>query len=307
MTDPQRTRQDVEDRLGGPVALWSSGLDSFSAAELKETVSELEELGYPALWFGEAIGREAFSAAGLILSATEGLRAGTGIANIYVRDATAANGAANTLAEAYPGRFVLGLGVSHLPLLQMRGHGPAEGSPLSNMRAFLDALDDAPYTGPAPATAPPRLLAALGPKMIGLARDRSDGAHPYLVTPAHTAGARRILGEGPLLVVEQGAVLAEDRQQAHGRARGHLEMYLTLPNYRNSWLREGFTEEDFADGGSERLVEGLVAWGGEAEILARVRDHLEAGADQVLVQVLSEDAAGLRRDWRRLAPALLKG
>lgn len=306
MTDPQHG-QDFEDRLGGSVGLWTSSLDSFSAAELGEATSELEELGYPALWFGEAFGREAFSNAALILSATKNLRAGTGIANIYVRDATAANGAANALGEAYPGRFVLGLGVSHRPLLEARGHGHTNGSPLSDMRAFLDALDEAPYTGPAPVTAPPRLLAALGPKMIELARDRSDGAHPYLVTPEHTAGAREILGEGPLLIVEQGAVLAEDRRQAHDRARQHLEMYLTLPNYRNSWLREGFTEEDFAGGGSERLVDALVAWGGEEEILGRVRDHLEAGADQVLVQVLSEDTAALRRDWRRLAPALLKG
>ena len=306
MADP-RPGQSVEDRLGGSVGLWTSSLDSWSAAELGEVTSELEELGYPALWFGEALGREAFTTAGLILAATENLKAGTGIANIYVRDATAANGAANTLAEAYPGRFVLGLGVSHRPLLEMRGHGSADGSPLSDMREFLDAMDEAPYSGPSPTVAPPQLLAALGPKMIELARDHSDGAHPYLVTPQHTAGAREILGEGPLLVVEQGAVLADDRRQAHDRARQHLEMYLMLPNYRNSWLREGFTEEDFADGGSERLVEGLVAWGGEEEILVRVRDHLAAGANQVLVQVLSEDAAGLRRDWRRLAPALLRG
>lgn len=304
MSDSQ-AGQGVDDRLGGSVGLWTSSLDSFPAVKLGEAVAELEELGYPALWFGEAFGREAFAAAGLILSTTEQLRAGTGIANIYVRDATAAKGAANALGEAYPGRFVLGLGVSHRPMLEMRGQGSANGSPLSYMRGFLDALDEAPYSGPAPAATPPRLLAALGPKMIELSRDRSDGAHPYLVTPQHTAGAREILGEGPLLVVEQGVVLAEDRQQAHDRARQHLEIYLTLPNYRNSWLREGFTEEDLADGGSDRLVEGLVAWGGEEEILGRVREHLDAGADQVLVQVLSEDAAGLRRDWRRLAPALL--
>ncbi|MGH3145418.1 MAG: TIGR03620 family F420-dependent LLM class oxidoreductase [Rubrobacter sp.] len=302
-----RFEQSVDDRLGGPVGLWTSSLDSFAAPELGEAVAELEELGYPALWYGEAFGREAFATAGLILSGTQSLRAGAGIANIYVRDATAAKAAANALGEAYPGRFVLGLGVSHRPLLEMRGLGSADGSPLKDMRGFLDALDEAPYSGPSPAAAPPRLLAALGPKMLELSRDRSDGAHPYLVTPRHTAGAREILGEGPLLVVEQGAVLADDRQQAHDLARQHLEIYLTLPNYRNSWLREGFTEEDFANGGSDKLVEELVAWGGEEEILGRVRDHLQAGADQVLVQVLSEDASSLRRDWRRLAPALLKG
>lgn len=241
MTDPrqdEQRRQRVEGQIGGPVGLWSGSLNSFSATELGEAAAELEELGYPALWFGETFGREAFVNAALLLSSTGRLRAGTGIANIYVRDATAANGAANALAEAYPERFVCGLGVSHRPLLEARGHGSSQGSgdgsPLSDMRRFLDALDEAPYSGPAPATSPPRLLAALGPKMIELARDRSDGAHPYLTTPSHTAGAREILGPEPLLVVEQGAVLTEDREQAHERARKHLEMYLTLPNYRTA-------------------------------------------------------------------------
>ena len=305
--DEQRQRR-VESELGGPVGLWSGALNSFGAGELAEAASELEELGYPALWFGEALGREAFVNASLLLSSTRRLKVGTGIANIYVRDATAASGASQALAEAYPERFVLGLGVSHRPLLEMRGldSGAANsGSPLADMRRFLEALDEAPYNGPEPESAPPRLLAALGPKMLELSRDRADGAHPYLTTPAHTASARETLGEEPLLVPEQAVVLSEDRGEAMERGREHLQMYLGLPNYRKSWIREGFTEEDFADGGSERLVEGLVAWGSEEQALRRVREHLRAGSDQVLVQVIAPDNASLRRDWRLLAQALL--
>lgn len=175
MSDPrqgEQRRERVEEQLGSPVGLRSGSVNSVFATELGEVALELEEFGYPALWFGETFGREAFVNAALLLCATRSLRAGTGIANIYVRDATAAKGAANALAEAYPGRFVLGLGVSHRPLLEARGQ--SQGSPLADMRNFLDALDEAPYSGPASATPPPRLLAALGPRMHDLARDRSD-------------------------------------------------------------------------------------------------------------------------------------
>jgi probable F420-dependent oxidoreductase len=310
--DEQR-RGRIGRELGGPVGLWSGSLSSLGAVELAEAAGELEELGYPALWCGEALGREAFVNSALMLGSTSRLKVGTGIANIYVRDATAAKGASQGLAEAYPARFVFGLGVSHKPLLQMRGLASESetsgsenpGSPLKDMRRFLEALGEAPYYGPEPESAPPRLLAALGPKMLELSRDLSDGAHPYLTTPAHTEGAREILGEEPLLVPEQAVVLTEDRSEALERGREHLQMYLSLPNYRKSWLREGFSEEDFADGGSERLVEGLVAWGTEEQALQRIREHLQAGADQILIQVIAPDNASLRRDWRRLAPALL--
>lgn len=311
MTQPRQNEQRqrrVESELGGPVGLWSGGLSVFGASELAEVTAELEELRYPALWYGEGFGREAFVNSALMLGSTSRIKVGTGIANIYVRDATAAKGASQGLAEAYPGRFVLGLGVSHKPALQMRGlasDSAESGSPLKDMRRFLEALDEAPYYGPEPESTPPRLLAALGPKMLELSRDSSDGAHPYLTTPAHTDSARQTLGEEPLLVPEQAVVLAEDRNEALERGREHLQTYLALPNYRKSWLREGFSEEDFAEGGSERLVEGLVAWGTEEQALERIREHLQAGADQVLVQVIAPDNASLRRDWRRLAPALL--
>jgi probable F420-dependent oxidoreductase len=162
------------------------------------------------------------------------------------------------------------------------------------------------FTAVQPEREAPCLLAALGPRMLELSRDRADGAHPYLVTPKHTAQAREILGEGPLLAVEQAVALTDDRGEALRLARSHLSRYLKLPNYRNSWLRQGFTEEDLAGDGSERLAEGLVAWGSEDDIRGRVREHLAAGADQVCVQVITDrPETGLGDEWRALAPILL--
>jgi probable F420-dependent oxidoreductase len=198
--------------LGGEVGLWSSALNSLPAPQAKEAVAEVEELGYAALWFGEALGREAFTNASMLLSATRRLVVATGIANIFVRDAWATNAAAKTLAGAYPDRFVLGLGVSHRPMVEMRGH--AYHSPLATMRAYLKDMLEAQFVAAQPEHDPPWLLAALGPKMLGLSRDLADGAHPYLVTPQHTAEARGILGEGPLLAVEQAVAPTNDREEA---------------------------------------------------------------------------------------------
>jgi probable F420-dependent oxidoreductase len=299
-------RTDYPDRslLGGEVGLWTSNLDSLPAPRAKEVVAELEELGYAALWFGEAFGREAFTNASMFLCATSRLVVATGIANIFVRDASATNAAAKTLAGAYPDRFVLGLGVSHGPMVEIRGHDYS--SPLSTMRAYLQHMREARFTAVQPEHDPPRLLAALGPRMLELSRDLADGAHPYLVTPQHTAGAREILGEGPLLAVEQAVVLTSEREEALRLGRSHLSRYTRLPNYRNSWLRQGFNEEDLSDRGSERLVEGLVAWGSEGDIRERVREHLSAGADQVCVQVVTDDPIdSLSKQWRSLASVLL--
>jgi probable F420-dependent oxidoreductase len=301
------SRRDYPDRsvLGGEVGVWSSNLDSLPAPQAQEAVVEIEELGYAALWFGEALGREAFTNASMFLCATSRLVVATGIANIFVRDAWATNAAAKTLAGAYPDRFVLGLGVSHGPLVEMRGHDYS--SPLSTMRTYLQDMREAQFVAAQPEQDPPWLLAALGPKMLELSRDLADGAHPYLVTPQHTAEAREILGDGPLLAVEQAVALVTDREEALRLARSHLERYMRLPNYRNSWLRQGFNEEDLSGGGSERLLEGLVAWGTESDIRERVREHLSAGADQVCVQVVTDGPVdGLREQWRSLAPALLE-
>jgi probable F420-dependent oxidoreductase len=290
--------------LGGEVGLWSSDLNALPAPQAREVASEIEELGYAALWFGEALGREAFTNASMLLSATNRLVVATGIANIFVRDAWAANAAAKTIAGAHPGRFVLGLGVSHRPMVEMRGHDYR--SPLSTMRSYLLDMREAQFTAAQPEQDPPCLLAALGPRMLELSRDLADGAHPYLVTPQHTAAAREILGDGPLLAVEQAVVPTDDRGEALRLARSHLSRYMRAPNYRNSWLRQGFREEDLTGEGSERLVEGLVAWGAEDDIRGRVREHLSAGADQVCVQVVTDGRAEyLGEMWRSLAPVLL--
>ncbi|HJQ29287.1 MAG TPA: LLM class F420-dependent oxidoreductase [Rubrobacter sp.] len=304
--DPKDTRRVYPDRsvLGGEVGLWNSDLNALPAPRAREAAAEIEELGYAALWFGEAAGREAFTNASMLLSATSRLVVATGIANIFVRDAWATNAAAKTLAGAYPGRFVLGLGVSHRPMVEMRGHDYR--SPLSTMRTYLKDMREAQFTAAQPEYDPPWILAALGPRMLELSRDLADGAHPYLVTPQHTAEAREILGDGPLLAVEQAVAPTNDREEALRLARSHLSRYMRAPNYRNSWLRQGFREEDLSGEGSERLVEGLVAWGSADDIRERVREHLSAGADQVCVQVVTEGPAdGLIERWRSLAPVLL--
>ena len=288
----------------GRVGIWTAALDALDVAAARDAVAALDAQGWGALWFGEAYGREAFTAAQLYLSASERLVVATGIASIYGRDAVAANAAARTLEAAFPGRFVLGLGVSHAPLVElMRGH--RYDRPLAAMAGYLDAMDAAPYAVAGGQPAPPRLLAALGPKMLELARDRAQGAHPYLVTPEHTARAREVLGEGPVLAVEQAVVLADDIHQWRRRAHWHLEIYTGLPNYRASWVRQGFGEPDFGRGGSDRLKDAMVVRGIEA-IRRRVQEHLDAGASHVCLQVLGADALDVpQHDWAELAQAVL--
>jgi probable F420-dependent oxidoreductase len=292
----------VTSLLPGRVGLWTAALDGLEVGAAREQVAALDEQGWDALWFGEAYGREAFTAAALYLGASRRLAVATGIASIYGRDAVAASGAARLLAQTHPGRFVLGLGVSHAPLVErMRGH--SYGKPLTAMREYLDAMDAAPWFA-APADPAPRVLAALGPAMLALSRDRAQGAHPYLVTPAHTRQAREVLGEGPLLAVEQAVVLSPDPEVVRRRAHWHLEIYTGLPNYRRSWLRQGFAEDDLVRGGSDRLKAAMVV-GGEQAIRARVREHLDAGADHVCLQVLGEDPfTAPAQDWAELAPAV---
>ncbi len=288
----------------GRVGIWTTTLDALEVPAAREAVAEIDTQGWGSLWFGEAYGREAFTAAQLYLGASQRLPVGTGIANIYGRDAVAAAAAARTLNAAFPSRFVLGLGVSHAPLVErMRGH--TYGRPVTAMREYLDALDAAPYLVAGETALPPRVLAALGPRMLELARDRADGAHPYLVTPEHTASARELLGPDKLLVVEQAGVVADDEEAWRERAHAHLEIYTGLPNYRNSWIRQGFTEEDAVRGGSERLKRALVPRGLE-QFARRVREHLDAGASTVVVQALGAHVAEVpRADWARLAEALL--
>jgi probable F420-dependent oxidoreductase len=287
------------------VGVWTTALDTLMPQQAGEYAAELQDLGYGSLWFGEAYGREAFTNAALMLVATESLVIATGIANVYGRDAVTGNAAGRTLQSAYPGRLVVGWGISHAPLVQrLRGHN--YGKPVTTMREYLAALDDAPFLAASAESPPPRVLAALRPKMLALARDLADGAHPYLVTPEHTRQAREILGDGPFLCVEQAVVLGDDREEFLRRAHWHLEIYTGLPNYRASWEAQGFAEEDFVRGGSERLKEAMVAWGDADRIAARVREHLDAGADHVVIQALGPSAFDVPADqWRALAPALV--
>ena len=286
----------------GRVGVWSSALGAQPAGAAREAVAEIESLGYGALWAPEGVGgKELMSWSATLLAWSERLVIATGIANLYARDPMAMRNASLALSEAYPGRFLLGIGVSHAPSVAERGS--TYGKPVASMRAYLDAMDAAPYKGVRPVEAPV-VLAALGPKMLELSRERTDGAHPYFTPPEHTAQARAILGPGKLLLPEQAVLLETDPVKARAGARAHLEYYLKLDNYRNSLLRIGFTEEDMENGGSDRLADGIVAWGDVDAIAARVQAHLDAGADHVCIQPVGlERGVGLEV-LRELAPAL---
>lgn len=272
------------DRLGR-VGIWTGGLDGLPATEVGAAAARIEAAGAGSLFFGEAYGREAFTQASLALSGTESLVVGTGIANIHARDPVASRAAQATLAASSGDRFVLGLGVSHRPIVEgMRKQD--YGSPLGTMQSYLEGLASTQPFVPDPAGGPV-LVAALGPRMLALSAEYADGAHPYLTTPEHTATAREAIGPDKLLVVEQGATLVEDTDEHQRRAHTHLEIYTGLPNYRNSWYRLGFTEQDTVRGGSQRLKDALVPHGLDATVAA-VEAHLEAGADHVVVQVLGD-------------------
>ena len=289
----------------GRVGIWTFTLDLQPSSQAQEHAAELEELGYGALWIPEAVGREPFVSATLLLAGTTSLKVATGIVSIYGRDAMTAAAAHRTIEEAFPGRFLLGLGVSHQPMVEgVRGH--TYDRPLTTMREYLDGMDRAPFVASQGPGAPQRALAALGPKMLELAATRAAGAHPYFVPVEHTAVARGVLGEGPLLAPEQAIVLSTDAEAARTIARQHMAIYLGLPNYTNNLRRLGFGDDDLAGGGSDRLVDAIVAWGDVDAIVARVRAHHDAGADHVCVQVLTAAMGALPMpEWRTLAPALL--
>jgi probable F420-dependent oxidoreductase len=276
-------------------------IDDFSAPEVAAFAQRVESWGYGALWYPEAMGRESFATASWLLANTRRLVVGTGIANIYARDPNSAASAQRGLSEQSGDRFLLGLGVSHLPLVEgVRGH--RYGQPVATMRAYLQAMAKAPYQAPPPLQPPRTVLAALGPKMLALAAELADGAHPYNVTPEHTHEARRTLGPGKLLCVEQAAILESDASVARACARAFLDLYLQLPNYVNNWKRMGFTDADIAGGGSDRLVDATIAWGDEGLIRARIKSHFDAGADHVCIQALSGKARPDERLLALLAP-----
>lgn len=288
----------------GRVGIWTFSLDLQPSSRAKEAAAEIESLGYGAIWVPEAIGREAFTNSGMLLSGTKTITIATGIANIWARDPMAMAGAQKTLAEAYPGRFLLGIGVSHAPSVGMRGHN--YDKPYSAMKSYLDLMDNAPFLAAGPTETPPRVIGALAPKMLELSAKRAAGAHPYFVPPEHTSKARAILGTGPILAPEQAVVIERDAATARAIGRAHMAIYLGLPNYVNNLKRLGFTDDDVANGGSDRLVDAIVAWGDIDAIRARVKAHHDAGADHVCIQVLSADPRELPLpQWRELAPALL--
>ncbi len=295
----------IRDRIGR-IGVWTMALGSRPAAIEREAVAAIENLGFGALWFGEAQNKEAFAHAAILLAASRRIVVASGIANIWARDAVTMALGADTLAEAYPGRFLLGIGVSHGPLVGARGH--TYERPLATMQGYLDAMDATVGQAPAPVEPVQRVLAALRPKMLGLARDRAAGAHPYFVPPAHTAKARALLGNAPLLAPEQAVVLETDPARARAVARRFVVPYLTLPNYVNNLRDFGFGDDDFAGGGSDRLADAIVAWGDVDAIQARVREHLDAGADHVCIQPLPTaggDRLGLDQ-LAELAPALVR-
>ncbi|HTV95732.1 MAG TPA: TIGR03620 family F420-dependent LLM class oxidoreductase [Steroidobacteraceae bacterium] len=266
------------------LGVWAA-VDRLPAIEAAAFARRIEAWGFSALWIPEGLGREVFSSAAWLLAGTTRLVVASGIANIYARDAFCTAAAQQGLNEQSGGRFLLGLGVSHVPLVQVRQH--QYGKPLATMRAYLETMAMAHYQSIPPAAPPRTLLAALGPKMLELSAQRADGAHPYNVTPEHTERARSILGAGKLLCVEQAALLERDPARARAIGREFLGIYLNLPNYVENWKRLGFGAADFAGGGSERLIDATVAWGDEGTIRARLEAHLQAGADHVCVQALS--------------------
>jgi probable F420-dependent oxidoreductase len=273
----------------GKLGVWLS-MDSMTAAAAAAFAKRVEEWGYAALWIPESRGRNALVHSSWLLASTRRLVVATGIANIYARDPMAMANGQRGLNEQSDRRFLLGVGVSHRPMVQgLRGH--TYGKPVATMRTYLQAMHDAPYQAPMPSENPLTIVAALGPRMMALSSELADGAHPYNTTPQHTAKARAILGSGKLLCPEVWVLLETDPATARRAAREALSRYLQLENYVNSWRREGFGEDDLAGGGSDRFLDAMVAWGDERAIRARIQEHWDAGADHVCIQTISSQAS----------------
>ncbi len=288
----------------GTYGIWTGALDMQLSAVAADAVAELEELGFGAVWIPETVFREPFVHAALLLQGSRRIKVATGIVNRYGRDPLACNAAMQTLNEAFPGRFLLGLGVSHEHLVSwVRKHDYSK--PYTGMVEYLDAMDRARFFAPVGDPPAQMVLAALGPRMLRLAAERTAGAHPYFVPPEHTAIARETMGPEPLLAVEQMVVLDTDPMTARQTARQHMAVYLQAPNYTNNLVRLGFSADELADGGSDRVVDAIVAHGTVDDVLRRVQAHLDAGADHVCVQVLHPDMVHLPLpEWNELAGAL---
>jgi probable F420-dependent oxidoreductase len=280
------------------VGVWSNQLRYGDAGEAADAAAELEDLGFTALWIPD-VGGPLFDSLDNLLSSTKRTVIATGILNLWMHEPSDVAERYTTLTKKHGERLLLGIGVSHAPLIDTREPGLYR-KPLAATRAFLDAIDAT--TTPVPVEN--RVLAALGPKMLELSATRARGAHPYLVTPDHTRQAREVLGDGPLLLPEQAVFLTDSRDEARAVGANFLRTYTGLPNYANNLLRSGFTQDDL-DSISDRLLDAIIAWGDEDTIVRRVDEHKQAGADHVCVQALSAEPLGFPREqWRRLAAAL---
>jgi probable F420-dependent oxidoreductase len=299
---PPIDQSALKGRLGR-VGVWLGSLAMVSAEEERLAVAAVEELGYGTLWFGESsAGKESLTHAAVLLAASRRLVIATGIANVHGRDATAAANGAKTLSEAWQGRFVLGLGASHLPLVRERGHD--YGRPVTAMRAYLDAMDAAPFDAPSHEPVP-LVLGALRSNMLKLAAARAHGALSYFVTPEHTRRAREILGPGPLLAVEQAVVVDTDPGRARAAARETAAHALVRSNYLNNLRELGFADSDFENGGSDRFIDAVIPWGDPETLGEHVRAHYRAGADHVAVQPVARTLGRQLEDLRLLTPILL--
>ena len=291
----------------GRLGIWTWTLDSQPMSRSQEAAAELESLGFRAVWIPEAVGREPFASAACLLSATKKMVVATGIASMYARTAATMQAGQKTLTEAFPERFLLGIGASHGNMVKAL-HKQSYDKPYSAMVEYLDTMDAGMFAAAPPSTPTHRVLAALGPKMIKLAGERADGAHPYFTTPDHTKVAREILGAGPMLAPEQAVIFETDPTKAREIARKFMGTYTRLPNYANNLLRHGFTQDDIkgANGQpSDKLVDAICAWGSLDVIRQRIKDHLDAGASHVCVQVLRDDFLALpSEEWRELATLL---
>ena len=261
----------------GRLGVWYP-IDRLDGAGIKRLLRKVEDLRYSTFWYPEAVGYESLSIASFMLANSTQLIIGSSIANIYARDPFTARRGLRTLSSLYDDRFILGLGVSHAPMVERRGH--VYDKPVPAMRRYLDGL----YEDASNAAEWPVVIAALGPLMLKLAAERAAGAVPYNVTPEHTREARAALGPDKLLAVEQKVCLQTDAAAARGLARRELHRYMAMTNYRNNWLHIGFTEADLSDGGSDRFIDAMVLWGDATTIARGLRTHLEAGADHVCIQ-----------------------
>mgnify|MGYP003320595415 FL=1 len=273
--------------------------DAMAAPMAADTAKRIEDLGFSALWIPETVGRNPFVHAAWLLANTSSLIVATGIANIYHREPGVTLAAQNTLAEQSDNRFLLGLGVSHKPLVEGL-RGLTYGPPVATMRDYLAKMAVSPYAGPPPKERPSTVIAALGPKMLELASTNADGAHPYFTSPSHTKMAREAMGPDSLLCVEQKVVFETDPIQARSIARKSAQTYQRLPNYRNNWLRMGLDEADIDGDGSDAFIDATFAWGDIDAIKNRVQEHYDAGASHVCVQPVHPHGAMGEVDWRVL-------